>query len=836
MKASIILFLFFVIPILPQEISIKGIITDAESKNPLNNVNIIISGKNIGTVSNPSGSFNLSGDFATTDTLIISHIGYASKIVSIKELENFSDLKINLIRIALPSQTVLIEATIGKYGSTPIAFNQIKREDIQRDYVVQDIPEYLSRLPSTTFYSEGGHGIGYNYLSIRGFDQRRISVSINGIPQNDPEDHNVYWLDFPDLLASTEMIQVQRGAGSGVTGYPAIGGSINIITSTFSDRPKYNLSASYGSYHTRKYSAAYSSGLIDNKYSIYAKLSQILSSGYRNQSWVRFNAYHLSAVRYDDWITSQLNFYGGPIEDGLAYTGVAKFAVKDKQLRRENYSYWESDETDYTFVTPRRPEEIENFSQPHYELLNEIKISDKIKFNSALFLVLGQGFFDYDGSWADTSYLRLTSEFGFNPEKNPGNVLIRAKVENKQYGWIPRVSFKHKNGELIAGGEFRIHRSNHWGGINYGESLPEGISKSFYYYFYNGGKDIINTYIHENYRLNDKINLLGEVQLAYHKYSISNERYLNNNFEIDGLYINPRFGLNYKLNEQLSTFLSFARVTREPRLKNYYDAAESSGGAVPQFEVIIDTSGNLIGYDYNKPLVKPETMNDIELGVSFNTSNLKLNLNLFYMLFDDEIVRRGQVDRFGQPVTGNVDKTIHRGIELSIIAKLINDFEVFANATYSQNIIDKGSTFVRYRDPITNQRVVSEIDLKGNRISAFPDLLANFGLSFNYDNLFLRLSGKYIGEFYSDNFDSKLKVYLIDRPGFVDYTDNKNEAYFVMDFFGSYEFPLFSGRSLSKIFIQVNNLFDNLYSAHAIGKEFFPAAERNFIAGIQLGL
>jgi iron complex outermembrane recepter protein len=78
--------------------------------------------------------------------------------------------------------------------------------------------------------------------------------------------------------------------------------------------------------------------------------------------------------------------------------------------------------------------------------------------------------------------------------------------------------------------------------------------------------------------------------------------------------------------------------------------------------------------------------------------------------------------------------------------------------------------------------------------------------------------------------------YLDDLPGFVDYTDNKNEAYFVMDFFGSYEFQLLGGRSLSKVFVQVNNLFDNLYSAHAIGKEFFPAAERNFIAGIQLGL
>ena len=176
----------------------------------------------------------------------------------------------------------------------------------------------------------------------------------------------MYWLDFPDLLASTELIQVQRGSGSGVFGYPAIGGSINIITSSFSNKPKLELSASYGSYTTRKYSAAFSSGLIDNKYSVYAKLGQILSSGYKDLTWVNFKSYFLSAVRYDKDFTTQFNFYGGPVADGLGYTGVAKFAVKDRNLRRQNFSFWEADDDQYTFTLERKPEEIENFSQPHF--------------------------------------------------------------------------------------------------------------------------------------------------------------------------------------------------------------------------------------------------------------------------------------------------------------------------------------------------------------------------------------------------------------------------------------------------------------------------------------
>jgi iron complex outermembrane receptor protein len=98
------------------------------------------------------------------------------------------------------------------------------------------------------------------------------------------------------------------------------------------------------------------------------------------------------------------------------------------------------------------------------------------------------------------------------------------------------------------------------------------------------------------------------------------------------------------------------------------------------------------------------------------------------------------------------------------------------------------------------------------------------------------MTGKYIGEFYSDNYDDRLATYLTQYPGFVDYTDNLNEAYFVSDVFLSYEFTLSNFLTPWKVYLQVNNIFDNLYSAYAIGKEFFPAAERNWLAGIQVGL
>ena len=830
MKHLIILIVIFSEIFFCQEKSITGKIVDAESRLPLSSATIMIAGTDQGTTSDIKGDFKLTGNFSNDIEVQISYLGYYTKQLSINVFLSTPGLIVKMEPKIIPSQTVLVEGSIGKEGITPLAFSKIKRKDIEENYTVQDFPEFLSTLPSTTFYSESGNEIGYNYLSIRGFDQRRISVSINGIPQNDPEDNNVYWLDFPDLLASTDLIQVQRGAGSGVFGYPAIGGSINVITSAFSNDPMINVSAALGSYNEKKYSASFSSGLIDNKYSIYARLSQILSSGYRNLAWDKYNSYYLSAVRYDKNLTTQINFYGGPISDGLAYTGLPKFTIKDKTLRRQNFSYWETDGNQYTYTIPRRPEEIENFSQPHFELLNDFNLNKNISVNSALFLVLGNGFYNYDGTGLDTTSLHLTSQYGFHPKDNPSDLLIKAEVDNTQYGWIPKLSYKHSNGQLIVGGEFRIHRSTHWGSVVYGTDLPEGLSPEFRVYYFNGAKDIINGFVHETYNLGDDWNFLGEVQLAYHKYRFNNEHFFDYSFTVDGLYLNPRIGINYKFNPAQNIYLSFSRVTREPRLSSYYYGEYSIWGYVPQFVQNPDGS-----YNFSEPYVDPETMNDFELGSSITGKNYNLSLNLYYMLFDNEIVKNGKLDIFGQPITGNAKRTIHQGIELSGTLKL-DPIEIFANATYSKNKIDQGETFISYEDPVTNNTSVTELDLNGNRIGGFPDFLFNFGISCNKYPLFANLKGRYVGKFYSDNYDKKLTEYLNEYPGFVSYTDNVNDAYFTTDFFISYSFKVFAALNPGKVYLQVKNIFDNLYSAYAVGDEFFPAAERNFLAGLQIGL
>ncbi len=816
MKHLFVALLFITSIVSAQVKNINGEVLNSDG-TPLVLANVILQNTNIGTTTDDDGKFSLSAEFDNDDILLVTFVGYKAKQIKINNM-NFN--KTNIIQLeGLPftSQTVLVKGSIGKEGVTPIAFSKVTQKDIEESYVHQDVPEYLSYLPSTTFYSESGNGIGYNYLSIRGFDQRRIAISVNGIPQNDPEDNNVYWHDMPNILSSVGVIQVQRGAGGGVIGYPAVGGSINIITSNFSEKPRAELGADIGSFNTRKYSATFGSGLINDKYSIYVNLSKTLSDGYRDLSWVNFNSFYLSAVRYDKNITTQINIYGGPISDGLVYTGLPKEVMKNRELRKANYSYWEWDSVNNTFQpwsVKRKATEIENFSQPHYELLNEIKFSDNVTLNSALFLVIGDGFFDYDGSWSIyyDDYFRL-KENGYDSTKIPTNALIRATVENTQWGWIPRLSIKHTNGNLIVGGEFRIHRSNHFGNINFAENIPDGVPADYEYYYYNGSKDIINIFAHEQYQITNKLNALAELQLAYHKYRVYNEKYVGTDFSVNGLFLNPRVGINYQFTQDLSSYFSFAQTTREPRLKNYYDAAESSGGEVPQFEV--DANGN---YDFSKPLVKPEVMNSFEIGTSYITRKLNLSANIFYMMFNDEIVKSGQLDRFGQPITGNMDKTTHAGIELSGRVKVNKYLDFTINGTYSQNRITEGYYY---------QGNNNAVDLNGNSISGFPDITANGIIRFNYNGFFTQLWLKYVGNFYTDNFG--------DISGITDY-DNKLDAYFVSNVLVSYQFKANPVLNNVKVFLQVNNIFDNLYAAYGSGREFFPAAERYITVGVKLAL
>lgn len=729
---------------------------------------------------------------------------------------------------------VLVTATEAKERETPVTFTNISKGFIQKKYSMQDIPVLLSQEPSMLSYSDGGNGIGYNYVFLRGFDQRRLSIMVNGIPQNDPEDHNVYWIDFPDILASASNIQVQRGAGSAFYGPPAIGGSINIVTNPFTPKPyakfetmlgfqEYGDSSQSLAQTMRKISASFNSGLIENKYMFYGRLGKIDSKGYRIQSSISMGTYFLGALLLGENSTTRIHLFGGPLQDELVFTGLPKWTNTNLKLRRMNLSAWGENTSgnSYSYAVQRRPQEKEQFNQPHYEILNEWNLSPNQKLSNTLFYYDSHGWFDYDASWADTKTLRIDSIHGFAPTTTLANTVVRAGVDLVQWGWLPRYDVHHENGDLTIGAEYRYHKGTHWAKINYAEGLPANYNPDYSFYQYDGIKHMASLYVTEMYRPQVDLSVMANVQFAYNQYQIQHEKFLHNTFSVPYYFLNPRIGVNYNVTDEVNAYASLAYTSREPRLRNLYAAEDAywDPSATPQFELSDTTNGQRV-YNFEKPLVKPEQLLDFELGVGYTSTEYSGTANVYWMEFTHELVKSGQVDIFGNPVYGNADRTRHLGLEFDGSVLLPLQFTLHGNISLSKNSLVKLSTIILDSTDTNGKNYTHTQSLNGNPIAGFPDVMGNLDLVYKTDELYASLTMKYVGSFYTDNFKN---------------ARNTNDAYTVFNFETVYTLPKMFGADFS-LRGEVRNLLNTLYMQTGEGNSFFPAAERNYLIGLTVQL
>ena len=796
--------------------NLTGRVTDAETGATLNGVNVRVQGTQHTNISTNDGVYRLADLKPGTYIVLFSHVGYQPHRTPIEIPQSGLTLDIRLAPATLPGQTVTVTATRAVDRESPVAFTNLDRREIDTRFHVQGIPTVLSEMPSSTSYSEAGNNIGYTYLTLRGFDQRRVSVMVNGIPQNDPEDHNVYWVNFPDLASSLEDVQVQRGAGSAFYGPAAIGGSINLVTDRFSPDPKVTLTTGYGSYDTRKVGLTLNSGLLDNGWALNAHLSKTMTDGYRHGAWVDFLSYFAGAAHYTPRSTTRIHVYGSLNRDHLNFYGTERYqtingrrtdVLADRNLRRQNPIVGN--------------DEIEDFHQPHVEILSEFALDEGKTLHNSLFYVQGGGFFDFDGTgWADETYFRLTPDNGFTPVGNPGQSLVRAFVNNHQAGWLPRLSIERTNSTTEIGLEARYHQSLHWGSVRFAENLPPEIVPEYRFYEYKGEKWIGGAYVGHNHRLNERVNVNGKLHLAAKRYRLFDEAFVGTEFTVPLFFVNPSVGLNVNLTDRVHGYTSFARTSREPRLVNYYDAANSSFFVEPQFAK--NSNGR---FDFGDPHGKPETLNDFEVGAGYASPSFRATLNLFWMDFRDEIVSNGQLDQFGQPVTGNADKTLHKGVELTASARVLRDVTLQGNLSLSRNTFSKHTVFDFGGQPTS---------LGGNRISGFPDVLANVRATFERQGFRASLALQHVGKQYTDNSeDNRQSPAARSAP---DYVPLFVDTYTISNLGLAYDFGRHLGLDRVEFRVDVNNLFDTLYVTRGESTAFFPAATRNVFVWTKIDL
>lgn len=759
---------------------------------------------------------------------------------------------------AFKTETIDVDALKGIERSTPVTFENIKRKEIERKYWMQDLPMFLNGNTSINAYSESGASVGYSYLTIRGFDQRRISILINGIPQNDPEDHQVYWVDVSDLTASAEEIQIQRGIGTALYGSSSIGGVVNVSTIDLFKNKFLNVSAGFGNYNSQRYSVEYSSGLVQNGLGFYGKFANISTSGYRDLSWSKNWSYFISAGKLIGKNSIlKLNLYGSPMRNHLAYIGVDK-PYLDGEVTGNIYN-----DRKYNYLT--YPDETDNYFQPHYELVYNIQTSKNVYISNTLSYIRGEGYFntsfpvsygyDFDYFRLDPFYVSDTTTFNpayykrnedgtFYYEKGKGYEIVRSDfvtrltVNNNTYGWFPKAQIKHSDqkGTLVVGGELRYHQSDHYGEVLFADALPQGTEPNHLYYYYNGGKRTYSIYANEIYGVNKKLNAMLGLQYVYHRYNLSNDRYKPYDFSVDYNFFTPRLGINYNFNNEFSGYVNFSVAKREPRLKDIYDAEDPN--SVPNFR-IIDVEKGI----YEDPLIQPEEMLDYEAGFGYRSDKFKADLSLYIMDFSNEIVNNGQLDNVGQPISGNAGKSIHEGIELGINLKPFDqktwrDFSLSGNVTLSDNYF---TDFVEIDGVDAEGNIIYGNNYTDNQIILTPNFIGNLQLNY-YSSYGIGgyISLQSIGQQYLDNSENERKnPELRNEPG---YADKIIEPYTVFNAGLSFNFAQMFRQNLFKnieLNLKANNIFDVLYETTgniSYGVPYWiPAATSNFYGELKVG-
>ena len=530
-------------------------------------------------------------------------------------------------------------------NDTPVSFVNLSKENIEKTNLAQDIPILLKNTPSVVTHSDAGAGIGYSSIRIRGSDQTRVNVTINGIPYNDSESMQVYWVDLPDFASSIENIQIQRGVGTSTNGPGAFGGSINIQTNSASENPFFEINNTLGSFGTVKNSVGFSTGFIDN-FELSGRVSRIKSDGYIDRSGSNLRSYFLQGVyRDENTLIKVLNFAGHEITD-QAWYGVDSSTLETNRKYNMAGEYY--DEFGNTLYYE---DQVDNYKQNHLQIhWNQI----------------------YQNGWNSNFGIHFTNGKGFFENYNLGygssDYIDRRWLDNDFYGILYSLNKKTEDFNANIGGSLNKYNGLHYGEYLWYDQINSNVNQyDFKEKFYDdfGDKGEFNIYAKIDYYITDKLTLYGDLQFRNIKYEAGISAnstltgYIEDGFEnLDKSFnfFNPKFGLFYNLNDNNNLFFSFARAHREPTRTDY-------------------ANGN----------PNEEKLDDFELGWKLNSNNLALSLNAFYMIYEDQLVLTGQRDINGYEIRRNIGESYRVGIEFDSSIKLNNKLNIETNFSLSEN-------------------------------------------------------------------------------------------------------------------------------------------------------
>jgi iron complex outermembrane receptor protein len=571
--------------------------------------------------------------------------------------------------------------------------------------------------------------------------------------------------------------------GTSTNGSGAFGASLNILTDAVSEEAFGEISNSFGSFNTRKHTVKFSTGKINDHIEIAGRLSNISSDGYVDRAFADIKSYFLQGTYTDENTLIKAISFGGKEQTYQAWFGLTADELKED--RRQNpYTY--DNETD-------------NYEQNHYQLHWNEKLNENWSTTLGLNYTKGSGYFEQFKDGEDAA------DFN-NLIADDSDVIVRRWLDNDFYVLNFNTNYKTDKINFITGISYSNYTGDHFGEVIWGSDLAANVNIRDRYYFSDATKTDFSAFAKVTFDISEKLSGYADLQgrfVGYQTKGITNDIVP---IDVDRTFnfFNPKFGLTYNINPENNLYGSLAIANREPNRN-----------------------------DFENGVSTPESLNNIEFGWRINKENIKVNTNIYYMDYTNQLVLTGALDDVGQQIRATSGSSYRLGLEIDADITLSDKFSIKPNAAFSTN---KNRDFFITRDGIEEPQALGNTDL-----SFSPDVI--IGNMFTYmpsENLQISFLSKYVGQQFMSNFSS-----AISSADVLDsfFTSDLNIVYEIKTtkIFKSITFTALVNNIFNEEFVNRGYYFtfDDDYSvANQVttvdGAGFYPQATRNFLAGVTL--
>ena len=719
--------------------------------------------------------------------------------------------------------TVTIEATRATV-LTPMAYSELDEKKIAQLNNGQDIPYVLRLTPSLVSTSDAGAGVGYTGLWIRGSDPARINVTINGVPLNDAESQQVFWVNTPDLSTSASSIQVQRGIGTSTNGPGSFGGSIRLDTRGLKTTPYLESTNGAGSFGTWKNNLTFGTGLLRSGWILEGRLSQIVSDGYIDRASSLLRSYFGELAKYSSKGSLKLTAFGGKEITYQSWYGTPHEVLFGNEQDRLDFASRNglNEQQTQNLLTAGRTynfyeyeNQVDNYAQHHAQLHWNRQLDSKWQLQLTGHYTRGFGYYE-EYRYGDnlSAYLLDSIQVSNGAVVYDTDVVRRRWLDNHYGGLVGSITRRSDSWESVLGGAYSMYDGLHFGEVIDVPEVEEWRMENGEWRYYEGNSVKVdgNVYWKNTVAIGKSWNAFADVQLrdiAYRTEGTDNDL---RSYDVDfhELFFNPKGGLTFTQGKH-KAYASVAYAGKEPNRNDFVDAIDPS-------------------------LVKSEYMMNTEVGYGFASEKFSVRLNAYSMEYRDQLVVTGALNDVGAPVRVNVPESYRRGLEFELGVKLPLGFFVEGNLTRSMNRI---SEFTEIIYDYENGDVLETV-FTNTPIAFSPDWIgaAQFGWSTKptqipwLKKVELAWISKYVGNQYLDNTgnsDRMLSSYLVqDVRGSVDFAWKKFPQFAGMDFWVN--------NVLNLAYASNGYTFSYRYGGLITERFYYPQAPINFMVAMRFKL